>query len=132
MFLRTIQETRRWLKEQQKQSHKRIHEFTDEELDYMWDDDTIDIKNFSRMEEGSAKQRFRQMLKDRMEWYYKQGLVDWAEQIDVGLWSEARERQEREENQWVFKCTDCNKWFRFPNKGQMFQFMETHSKNCKG
>lgn len=60
--------------------------FTEEELDAMWEDDTIDVKNFSRMDEGQDKNAFRKMLKDRMYWYETQHLNDWADQIDVALW----------------------------------------------
>lgn len=67
--------------------------FTDEELDAMWEDDTVDIKNFGRMDEGPDKNAFRKMLVDRMHWYETQRLDDWAEQIDVALWIDNKEKK---------------------------------------
>lgn len=60
--------------------------FTPEELEYMWNDDTIDIKNFGNMSPGLVKDKVRTTLELRHDWYLKQGLLDWAEQIDVALW----------------------------------------------
>lgn len=65
---------------------KKLIDFTPEELDNMWDDDTIDIKNFSHMDPGPAKDRMREMLTDRRDWYFKQRLIDWADQIATALW----------------------------------------------
>lgn len=59
--------------------------FTHDELDYMWEDDTIDIKNYLNMEPGQAKDEMRAVLSERRKWYNKQGLNDWAEQIDIAL-----------------------------------------------
>lgn len=68
--------------------HREKHwfDFTPEEVDDMWDDDTIDIKNFSHMDPGSAKKQMYKMLVERRNWYIQQGLSDWAEQIDTALW----------------------------------------------
>lgn len=73
-------------------------DFTDEELDNMWEDDVVDIHNFSHMESGPAKDEMRAMLSERRKWYNKQGLLDWAEQIDVALWVDDMEKQ---------KCSAC-------------------------
>ena len=66
-------------------------DFTDQELDDMWEDDLIDIKNFGRMEAGRAKDETRAVLEERRKWYNKQGLNDWAEQIDIALWIDDKE-----------------------------------------
>lgn len=75
-------------------------DFTDEELDSMYEDDTIDVKNFYRMDPGPAKDEMRIMLTDRRNWYRRQRLDDWAEQIDVALWSDDR---------YNGFCTACRK-----------------------
>jgi hypothetical protein len=67
-----------------------ITEFTEDELEAMWDDDTVDIKNFSRMDPGPSKDEFREMLEYRMKWYERVRLYDWAEQIDVALWLDSK------------------------------------------
>lgn len=100
--------------------------FSDQELEDMWDDDTIDVKNFSRMEEGRAKDEMRQMLSSRKAWYEKHRLFDWADQIGEALWAD------EDEGKWVYKCTECNIIFSFPNKREMFIFMSDHYKTCKG
>ena len=67
-------------------ARRRFVDVDNQELDAMYEDDTIDIKNFGRMDEGPAKDEFREMLTERMNWYIKQRLSDWAEQIHVALW----------------------------------------------
>lgn len=71
--------------------------FTDEELDDMWEDDTIDIKNFTHMDPGPARDEMRLMLTDRRNWYIQQRLDDWADQINIALWIEEGERRGRAE-----------------------------------
>lgn len=72
--------------------------FTEEELDNMWEDDVVDIHNFSHMDSGPAKDKMRLMLTDRRNWYYQQRLNDWAEQIDVALWVDDMDKR---------KCSAC-------------------------
>ena len=54
-------------------------------LDWMWEDDTIDIKNFRNMQDGPNKHQEFCVLLKRMEQYEKDGLYDWAEQIYWGI-----------------------------------------------
>lgn len=56
---------------------------SDDEYDYMVDDDFIDIKNYSRVEDRER----RRMLKKRMYWYIRNGFFDLAENIDTCFWS---------------------------------------------
>lgn len=68
---------------------KKLVSFTNENLDAWWDDDTVDIKNFSHLDKGTPEHKeMKKMLTKRMFWYTRQGLFDWAEQIDVALWSD--------------------------------------------
>jgi hypothetical protein len=69
---------------------KTLFDFTSKELDEMWEDDVVDIHNFTHMDPGPAKEKMRQILMVRRDWYFLQRLYDWAEQIDVALWTDER------------------------------------------
>lgn len=67
--------------------------YSREELDMMYDNDTVDIKQFGRMKPGRAKDEMRASLEAQRQWYNKAGLLDWAEQIDIALWIDDKENQ---------------------------------------
>lgn len=74
---------------------KNIFDFTNDELNEMWDDDAIDIKTFTYMEAGPARDAMRRSLVARRDWYIQQRLNDWAGQIDIALWIDEGERSGR-------------------------------------
>lgn len=85
-FWMTVKYSWWWTYLAREHGEKKLIDFTPEELDNMWEDDTIDIKNFSHMDPGPAKDEMREMLTERRDWYIQQRLSDWAEQINVALW----------------------------------------------